>query len=187
MAGLKRWLRHFGGTSAKLRLSTACNAIFMRYYFDANLSVCDSSEMPALTVFIRAGLFALQNSIVPLLIAVTEPDGSFRLMTYAADDGAPAADYVGTIFWRDEWIPIDDCQGENLTKHYRLLRSTSTAENPRCNCPPRTERPHHSGERPQIRRSCTAKIEVGEVRRTEPLTGQGRKGIRTQSFKVPGS
>jgi hypothetical protein len=53
-------------------------------------------------------------------VAITEPDGSFHLMTYAAGDGAPQGEYVVTIFWRDEKIPFDECAGDDLKKHDRL-------------------------------------------------------------------
>lgn len=64
---------------------------------------------------------AVDRHIVSCPVAMTAPDGSFRLMTYAVDDGAPAGDYVVTIFWRDESIPVDDCVGEDLIKHDRLF------------------------------------------------------------------
>ena len=54
-------------------------------------------------------------------VAFTEADGSFRLMTYGVDDGAPVGNYVVTIFWRDESIPFDGCTGEGLVKHDQLL------------------------------------------------------------------
>lgn len=53
-------------------------------------------------------------------VAITEPDGSFQLMTYAAADGAPQGEYVVTIFWRDETLPFDECVGDNLKQHDRL-------------------------------------------------------------------
>lgn len=53
-------------------------------------------------------------------VAVARDDGSFRLMTYAIDDGAPPGDYIVTVFWRDESIPYDECAGDDLVKHDRL-------------------------------------------------------------------
>jgi hypothetical protein len=65
-------------------------------------------------------LHSIDPSVVARPVAFTEPDGSFRLMTYEVDDGAPVGNYVVTIFWRDESIPFDGCTGPDLVKHDRL-------------------------------------------------------------------
>ncbi len=38
----------------------------------------------------------------PPASAVVQPDGSFKLTTYTADDGAATGDYVVTVSWRPE-------------------------------------------------------------------------------------
>jgi hypothetical protein len=48
----------------------------------------------------------------------TGPDGTFRLTTYAADDGAPAGEYVVTVVWPNDSVPVDECAGP--TAHDRL-------------------------------------------------------------------
>jgi hypothetical protein len=53
-------------------------------------------------------------------VANTRPDGTFQLMTYAAGDGAPAGEYIVTVVWLNESIPIDECEGLDLTAHDRL-------------------------------------------------------------------
>ena len=63
---------------------------------------------------------AIDQRIVSRPVAITESDGSFRLMTYAANDGAPAGDYVVTIFWRDESNPDEESEDDDLIKHDRL-------------------------------------------------------------------
>jgi hypothetical protein len=66
-------------------------------------------------------LHSTDPHVVVRPVTFTEADGSFRLMTYKADDGAPVGDYVVTIFWRDESIPFDGCVGPDLVKHDRFL------------------------------------------------------------------
>ena len=63
---------------------------------------------------------AIDPRIVCRPVAQTGPDGTFRLMTYAVDDGAPTGEYVVTIFWRDD-SPADQCEGYDLIKHDRLF------------------------------------------------------------------
>jgi hypothetical protein len=60
------------------------------------------------------------NSIPLYPVANTRPDGSFRLMTYTAGDGAPAGEYIVTVVWVNEVIPIDECEGIDLMTHDRL-------------------------------------------------------------------
>ncbi len=43
------------------------------------------------------------------------PDGSFRLGTFGADDGAPAGDYVVTVEWHDRSRPKYDVAGRGET------------------------------------------------------------------------
>src|SRR5262245_30863632 len=44
-----------------------------------------------------------------LSVGRTGPDGSFRLTTFAAGDGAPAGEYVVTVVWPNDSIPRDEC------------------------------------------------------------------------------
>lgn len=53
-------------------------------------------------------------------VGVTGADGTFRLTTLTADDGAPAGEYVVTLLWLDESIPLDCCEGIDVTRHDRL-------------------------------------------------------------------
>ena len=53
-------------------------------------------------------------------VANTRPDGTFHLTTYAAGDGAPAGEYVVTVVWVNEKIPVDECEGVDLLTHDRL-------------------------------------------------------------------
>jgi hypothetical protein len=40
---------------------------------------------------------------------LTGPDGTFRLTTFSPNDGAPAGDYVVTIIWPNDSLPVDEC------------------------------------------------------------------------------
>lgn len=53
-----------------------------------------------------------------LPVASTGPDGTYRLTTYAAGDGAPAGTYAVTVVWPDDRGPHDEC--EDVVKHDRL-------------------------------------------------------------------
>ena len=53
-------------------------------------------------------------------VGLVEPDGTFRLTTRRAGDGAPAGEYVVTIIWPDETVPVDDCECPDPTTHDRL-------------------------------------------------------------------
>ncbi len=44
-----------------------------------------------------------------LPVASTGPDGTYRLMTHAAGDGAPAGEYAVTVVWPDDSQPRDEC------------------------------------------------------------------------------
>lgn len=73
-------------------------------------------------------------------VAIVQRDGSFRVMTHAVADGAPAGDYVVTVFWRDQSIPDNECEchdslqhdllaGSYITPDKSLLRATVRREN----------------------------------------------------------
>ena len=51
------------------------------------------------------------NSIPINPVANTRPDGTFQLMTYTTGDGAPAGEYIVTVVWLNDSIPIDECRG----------------------------------------------------------------------------
>lgn len=70
----------------------------------------------------------------------TGPDGTFRLTTYTANDGAPAGEYVVTVVWPNDAIPVDECASpvthDRLNGHYadpaarRLVATVGTGANP---------------------------------------------------------
>lgn len=51
----------------------------------------------------------LSPGAAALPVATTAPDGTFRLTTYAAGDGAPAGEYAVTVVWPDDSLPVDEC------------------------------------------------------------------------------
>ena len=53
-------------------------------------------------------------------VGVTGPDGGFRLSTHAPGDGAPAGDYVVTVLWPDDSMPVDECECPDPAAHDRL-------------------------------------------------------------------
>lgn len=53
-------------------------------------------------------------------VGTTNPDGSFRLTTLGANDGAPEGEYVVTVMWLDETVPFDCCENPDPTTHDRL-------------------------------------------------------------------
>jgi hypothetical protein len=53
-------------------------------------------------------------------VAVTGPDGVYRLTTFAAGDGAPAGGYVVTVFWPADTMPADPCDCPDPSAHDRL-------------------------------------------------------------------
>ena len=64
-----------------------------------------------------------------LPVANTGPDGTYRLMTYAAGDGAPAGEYAVTVVWPDDSQPRDEC--EDVVTHDRFKgRYTDPAKSP---------------------------------------------------------
>src|SRR5436309_2599834 len=42
-------------------------------------------------------------------VAVTAPDGTFRLTTICSGDGAPEGHYAVTVVWPDHSLPRDEC------------------------------------------------------------------------------
>src|SRR5262245_1000314 len=42
-------------------------------------------------------------------VALTNPDGTFRLMTYETGDGAPEGKYAVTVVWPDRSLLQDEC------------------------------------------------------------------------------
>ena len=62
----------------------------------------------------------VDRRIVSRPVALTETDGSFRVMTHAPDDGAPAGEYIVTLYWRDESHSEDECEDHDPIQHDRL-------------------------------------------------------------------
>ena len=58
------------------------------------------------------------GSRAALPVASTGPDGSYRLTTRAAGDGAPAGRYAVTVVWPDDSRPRDEC--EHIAEHDRF-------------------------------------------------------------------
>jgi len=53
-------------------------------------------------------------------VGITHAGGKFHLTTYSSDDGAPAGDYIVTVFWPNHSIPFDECGCLDFTIHDRL-------------------------------------------------------------------
>src|SRR5205809_799630 len=53
-------------------------------------------------------------------VGVTGPDGTFRMMTHAPADGAPAGEYIVTVYWPNHAIPFDECACIDFAVHDRL-------------------------------------------------------------------
>ncbi|OWK34997.1 hypothetical protein FRUB_09839 [Fimbriiglobus ruber] len=51
-------------------------------------------------------------------IAIVEADGSFRLTTYLANDGAPAGEYVVTVTWPTKAGADEEISGDRLKYAY---------------------------------------------------------------------
>lgn len=56
-----------------------------------------------------------------LPVGVSRPDGTFALTTYSAGDGAPEGEYVVTVFWQNEAMPLDECNCPDPLAHDRLF------------------------------------------------------------------
>ena len=67
------------------------------------------SGRPAANAMIAFHPLDQAGSQTALPVASTGPDGTFRLMTYAAGDGAPAGEYAVTVVWPDYSQPRDEC------------------------------------------------------------------------------
>ena len=52
-------------------------------------------------------------------VGVTDADGSYRLTTFAANDGAPPGEYTVTVLWPDENMVIDECEQPSLVARDR--------------------------------------------------------------------
>src|SRR5262245_40395178 len=59
------------------------------------------------------------NAVELCPVANTRADGTFQLMTYKFGDGAPAGEYIVTVVWVNEAVPIDECEGVDLMTHDR--------------------------------------------------------------------
>jgi hypothetical protein len=65
------------------------------------------SGVPAGNAYVS--YYPRDNSQIRIPVARTEADGSYRLMTMTAGDGAPAGEYDVAILWPDFSIPRDEC------------------------------------------------------------------------------
>lgn len=54
-------------------------------------------------------------------VGISRPDGTFELTTYSAGDGAPEGEYVVTVFWMNEAMPLDECNCPDPLAHDRLF------------------------------------------------------------------
>ncbi len=99
-------------------------------------------------------------AIVVCPVGVTDADGTYKLTTFAANDGAPAGEYVVTLLWPDETVPIDECERPGVTENDRFGRRYA---NPRTSPLRVTVRPEtnpivlHAEEDPRWRRQPGAK------------------------------
>lgn len=64
---------------------------------------------PAANAMVAFHPVNLAGSPTILPVASTGRDGTYRLMTYAAGDGAPAGEYAVTVVWPDDSQPRDEC------------------------------------------------------------------------------
>lgn len=67
------------------------------------------SGQPAANAMVAFHPLERAGSQTALPVASTGPDGGYRLMTYAAGDGAPAGEYAVTVVWPDDSQPRDEC------------------------------------------------------------------------------
>lgn len=96
------------------------------YPVTGTLTVSGTPAAKAMVAFHPLNEIASQP-VLP--VATTGPDGTFRLMTYVAGDGAPAGDYVVTVVWPDDSQPRDEC--EDVLRHDRLgARYADPAKSP---------------------------------------------------------
>lgn len=70
------------------------------------------SGQPAANAMVAFHPLDQAGSQTALPVASTGPDGTYRLMTYAAGDGAPAGEYAVTVVWPDDSQPWDECAEE---------------------------------------------------------------------------
>lgn len=62
-------------------------------------------------------------------VGVTRSDGTFQLITYSGNDGAPEGEYVVTVIWPNESISVDECCADpvNLDRlHGRYIDPTKS-------------------------------------------------------------
>ena len=53
----------------------------------------------------------------PCPVAITGPDGRFRMTTRSPFDGVPPGDYRITVLWHDLSQPVDDCECPAPAEH----------------------------------------------------------------------
>lgn len=53
-------------------------------------------------------------------VGKTDETGTFRLTTLSAGDGAFPGDYVVTVVWPDDTVPLDECDCNELLRHDRF-------------------------------------------------------------------
>jgi hypothetical protein len=71
----------------------------------------------------RIAFHPIDPSVMALCpVGIVGPDGSFQLTTRAANDGAPAGDYIVTVIWFNDGVPFDECgcSGIDPLTHDRL-------------------------------------------------------------------
>ena len=76
------------------------------------------SGQPAANAMVAFHPLDQAGSQTTLPVASTGPDGTYRLTTYAAGDGAPVGEYAVTVVWPDDSQPHDEC--EDVVKHDRF-------------------------------------------------------------------
>lgn len=76
------------------------------------------SGQPAANAMIAFHPLGKAGSQAALPVANTGRDGTYRLTTYGAGDGAPAGEYAVTIVWPDDSEPHDEC--EDVVLHDRF-------------------------------------------------------------------
>lgn len=50
-------------------------------------------------------------------VAITRDDGTFQFTTRAPGDGAPPGEYVVTLIWHDDSMPVDECECIDPLRH----------------------------------------------------------------------